>query len=265
MFINPNVYADLNHLYMLNFSVPQQLLRPRVPQCLQLVTKNGRAFPSVVLPCIENLRSVHCPWPRFSYEFMGVRILVHYKSKTNDWMKGIYFDRLFMDPNHVRLLANMMTDFHFEPALVQKSQGSDEWSRISVYSSSRSPLLSVECLPSGEGTLLELPDNSEFESAAEAKRMFNDIAFGFLPGKISRGSLNILQIADPHPDYEKWPLVDMQVRSLNVSIPGLPIDRCTLEPSYYVGALPRWWRGQESRGFTNCRHLKRRRFSRPKR
>ena len=242
MFINPNVYADLNHLYMLNFSVSQQVLRPRVPKCLQLVTKNGRAFPSIVLPRIENLRSVHFSWPRFNYEFMGVRILVQYKSKTNDWMKGIYFDRLFMDPNRVRLLANVMTDFHFERATVLKSQGADKWKRISVRREPGATLLSAECMPAGEGASLPLPDDSAFESAAEAKRMFNDIAFGFLPGKISRGRLNILQIADPHPDYEKWPLVEMCVRSLSASIPGLPIDQCILEPSYYVGALPRWWR-----------------------
>ena len=71
--------------------------------------------------------------------------------------------------------------------------------------------------------------------------MYNDISFGFLPG--SRQSMHVLQIAEPHPNYVAWPLrhLELSESSLNVSpfLAGLDL---VLEPCYFVGRLPRYWR-----------------------
>src|SRR4051812_19595680 len=123
--INPDVYADLDHLFMLNFSVPAKFLEPLVPQPLTVLSKEGKGFPSIVMPKINNLHSVHAFWPQFNYEFMGLRILVEYPSSKMGPTKGIYFARLLMDPNRVRLLANALTDFKFEIGHISKVKSTE--------------------------------------------------------------------------------------------------------------------------------------------
>ena len=61
-----DVLADLDHLFMLNFSVSAAALEPLVPPPLRVLTLRERAFPSIVLPRIRNLRPMHFGVPRGS-------------------------------------------------------------------------------------------------------------------------------------------------------------------------------------------------------
>jgi hypothetical protein len=71
--------------------------------------------------------------------------------------------------------------------------------------------------------------------------MYNDISFGFLPG--SRESMHILQIAEPHPNYVAWPLRHLELSESSLSVsPVLAELDLVLEPCYFVGRLPRYWR-----------------------
>lgn len=235
-----DVLADLDHLLMINFSVPAEQLAPLVPAPMRPLVRNGRSFPSIVLPRIQNLRPLKLGFPRVDYELFGLRLLVEYKSQQLGPTKGIYFRRLIMDPNRHRLVANVLTPFNFERGHIDKKQQANGSIDVNATFASGEIAIQIKAQPSDEYPNA-LPSGSSFATAEEALAMYNDIAFGFLPG--SRERVHILQIADPHPNYVAWPL-----RHLKVCEDSLKVHSCLaemdliVEPCYFVGQLPRYWR-----------------------
>lgn len=235
-----DVLADLDHLIMINFSVPAAQLEPLVPAPMRLLALDGRSFPSIVLPRIENLRPIKLGFPRVDYELFGLRLLVEYESLRFGRTKGIYFQRLIMDPNALRVAANILTPFTFERGNIEKTCQADGSIEVSAVFASGETAIRATARPT-DGFPSQLPEGSCFSTAEEALAMYNDIAFGFLPE--SDGSIHILQIAEPHPDYVAWPLRHLELPesslSVNPSLAGLDL---VLEPCYFVGRLPRYWR-----------------------
>lgn len=238
-----DVLADLDHLFMLNFSVSAAALEPLVPPPLHVLALRDRAFPSVVLPRIRNLRPMHFGVPRVGYDLMGWRILVRHDSKKFGRIKGIYFRRLVMDPAWVRLCANLVTSFQFEPGRIQKDQEEKGQYRLRVCGPGGTDLLTADVVIS-ENKPERLTPRSGFRDAAEALAMYNDISYGFLPDGVG-GGVRVLQIAEPHPNYQAWPLQHLEVQRIAVSFLH-DDDRLkptlNLEPCYHVGSLPRCWR-----------------------
>lgn len=238
-----DVYADLEHLFMLNFSVRAAALESSVPAPLRLHTVHGRAFPSIVLPRIRRLRSTAVSWPRVDYELYGLRILVEYDSERLGPTKGIWFARLIMDPALARVFGNLLTDFDFRPGTVEKRERTPGWWEIDVRDGDGTEAVNARVRPAGAFPEA-LPEGSAFGSMAEALAKYNDIAYGFLP--TGDGRVHVLQIADPHPDYEKWPLTYLEVDRVRVaSLHGSDAGAgagLVREPCFHVGFLPRWWR-----------------------
>jgi hypothetical protein len=234
-----DVFADLDHLYMLNFSAPASVLNALVPPPLRLLTRDGLGFPSLVLPRIENLRPTSLGVPRVCYELFGFRILVEYDSTQLGRTKGIYFRRLIMDPNMVRVAANTLTAFRFERGAITKTQRSDGSTAIDARYGNGEIAVQADVVASDRYPDT-LPAASCFSTPEQALQMYNDIAYGFLP---SRTGVHILQIAEPHPNYVAWPLRHLTVNQETLCVPQeLADDSVRREPSYYVGRIPRYWR-----------------------
>lgn len=238
-----DVYADLEHLFMLNFSAPAAALTHLVPAPLRLFTLRDRGFPSIVLPRIRHMRSTRVGWPRVHYELYGLRILVEYDSAARGRTKGIYFADLIMDPSIVRFAANLITPFDFRAGRVEKRDGGADGWDLSVRDRSGRPVVRARAYVRSRFPDA-LPDDSSFRSVEEALATYNDIAYGFLP--MPDGRVHVLQIADPHPNYVAWPLTHLEVREPWVA--GLHGDArianagLRREPCYFVGFLPRYWR-----------------------
>ncbi len=241
-----DVYADLAHLFMLNFSVPADALADLVPAPLRLHILRGRGFPSIVLPKIERLRPVLTRFPRVDYELYGLRILVEYDSEQLGPIKGIYFAELIMDPDPVRMAANFFTDFQFSEGTVRKRNVGSDTVEVEVRNADRERWVSGSLTRTGEFPR-SLTENSSFESPEEALATYNDIAYGFLP---ARDRIHVLQIADPHPNYVAWPLEDLMAREVWIDAlhgdPQILESGVTAEPAYYVGPIPRYWRWLET-------------------
>jgi len=234
-----DVFADLDHLYMLNFSAPASILDALVPAPLRLLTRDGVGFPSLVLPRIENLRPTSLNLPKVNYELFGFRILVEYESNQLGHTKGIYFHRLIMDPNPVRIAANVFTAFRFERGIVEKTDRPDSSVAIDARFGTGEIAVRAEVVASDRYPDT-LPTGSCFSTPDDALQMYNDIAYGFLP---SRTGVHILQIAEPHPNYVAWPLRQLTVRPNTTVVPHELSDASVRqEPSYYVGRIPRYWR-----------------------
>jgi hypothetical protein len=235
-----DVLADLDHLLMINFSVPVEQLASLVPAPMRPLVRNGRSFPSIVLPRIENLRPIKLGFPKVDYELFGLRLLVEYESQQLGRTKGIYFRRLIMDPNAHRLVANVLTPFNFERGHINKNHRADGSIDVNATFASGETAIQIKAQPSDEFPNI-LPSGSSFSTADEALAMYNDIAFGFLPG--SRERVHILQIADPHPNYVAWPLRHLKVCEESLKVhPCLADMDLVVEPCYFVGQLPRYWR-----------------------
>lgn len=257
-----DVYADLDHLYMINFSVDATRLARLVPPPLRLLRKRGRGFPSIVLPCIKRLRPTLTRFPAVNYELCGLRILVEYDSALTGVTKGVYFARLIIDPGWLRRIANVVTAFDFEPGQIEKrmsgadllathgnsaTTGNGHGCEVTVRQHGGDFLrASVRVDPDAPP---RLTPGSVFIDLDEAAATYSDLSYGFIPVADGR-EVRILQIGDPHPDYVAWPLVPLNVDDAWVHalhedgrFAGTAI---TLEPSYYVGSLPRYWRWQAS-------------------
>ena len=208
-----------------------------------------RSRKSVVLgkeciPSIKRLRPTFTRFPQVNYELFGLRILVEYDSQQLGPTKGIYFAKLIMDPNWVRIAANAVTPFWFEPGRIRKAHGEGGGASIEVRGSRGERLLSAS-VRAGQDFPKTVTQGSRFSSADEALKMYNDIAYGFLPLE-SGNRVEVLQIADPHPNYVAWPLTHLEVSRAEVSLlhsnEAFDGAEVVLEPSYYVGFLPRYWR-----------------------
>lgn len=238
-----DVYADLEHLLMLNYSVAAECLAPLVPPPLRLYELRGRGFPSIVLPRIRRLRPVALGWPRVDYELFGLRVLVEYDSTTLGPTKGIWFARLIMDPSAARIAGNLLTAFDFGAGRIEKRTAVDGSWAAAVRDGGGATVVRTRARPRAERPAT-LPEGSAFRSMDEALATYNDIAFGFLP--MPDGRVHVLQIADLHPDYVAWPLSGLDVEQAWVEaldgdeeIAGAGLLR---EPCFFVGPLPRWWR-----------------------
>ena len=241
--MNFDVYADLDHLFMLNFSMDAGELSKLLPEPLRVLEKDGAGFPSIVMPSIKRLRPTFTRFPQVDYELFGLRILVEYDSAQLGTTKGIYFAKLIMDPNWVRHIANKVTPFVFDKGTITKWRDGD---KAAIQVSDRQGDLVVNAsVKSTEDFPSKLTDGSVFSSADEALAMYNDIAYGFLPLE-GAGRVELLQIAEPHPNYVAWPLTHLEVEDIRVSLLHdnelFGDAEITLEPSYYVGFLPRYWR-----------------------
>lgn len=172
---------------------------------------------------------------------MGLRILVEGQI-NNKWTKGIYFHKLIMDPNTVRYFANLFTSFVFEKGTIQKN--GTESKEIVVKNNLGDTLIQTRTRV-GDDFPQTLTKNSVFQSPEEAMEMYNDITYGFIPEKNNVNN-KILQIADPHPNYIAWPFKHLEVERIKIPLFNKLFDLnesdLNLEPCYYVGTIPRYWR-----------------------
>jgi uncharacterized protein YqjF (DUF2071 family) len=175
-----DVYANLDHLFMLNFSVKAACLQKLLPSSLKVLDYRGRGFPSIVLPCIKNLRPVGLNFPYVNYELYGLRILVEYKSRQLGRVKGIYFKELIIAPNWVRQIANVVSPFYFKRGTILKRSTVDNVVDISVTNSESEILLSAK-VSTDRTSPKRITASSVFSSPEEAMKMYNDIMYGFLP------------------------------------------------------------------------------------
>ena len=71
-FMKLDVLADLDHLFIINFLVEATRLQRLLPGHLRLLTREGRAIPSIVLPPIRNLRQRSVGFPKVDYDLFGL-------------------------------------------------------------------------------------------------------------------------------------------------------------------------------------------------
>jgi uncharacterized protein YqjF (DUF2071 family) len=93
--------AEWVNLILANFAAPPELLRPRLPPGLELDTRGGRAFCSLVAFDFRNTRVLGVPWPGYrDFPEWNLRFYVRRGPQ-----RGVVFVREFVPPRLVAWLA----------------------------------------------------------------------------------------------------------------------------------------------------------------
>jgi uncharacterized protein len=108
--------AVWSHLCLLTYAVPPSLLMKRLPTGLELDTRDGQAFVSVVAFQFLNTRVLGVPWPGYrNFAEMNLRFYVRHGNE-----RGVVFVREFVPQ---RLVAWLARTIYNEPYLATPLTG----------------------------------------------------------------------------------------------------------------------------------------------
>jgi uncharacterized protein len=100
----PFLTAHWSNLCILTYSVPPELLQNRLPPGLELDTRDGQAFVSVVAFDFLHTRVLGVPWPGYrNFAEMNLRFYVRHGTE-----RGVVFVREFVPPRLVAWLARAL-------------------------------------------------------------------------------------------------------------------------------------------------------------
>jgi uncharacterized protein YqjF (DUF2071 family) len=123
----PFLTARWTNLFLANFAVPPDLLRPRLPAGLDLDTRDGQAFASLVCFDFLDTRVLGLPWPGFrNFPEVNLRFYVRNGSE-----RGVVFVREFVPQRFVAWVARTLYNEPYRAA-VMSSTVKDELEQISV-------------------------------------------------------------------------------------------------------------------------------------
>jgi uncharacterized protein YqjF (DUF2071 family) len=97
----PFLTAEWRNLFLATYAVPPSLLTPRLPPGLELDTRNGNAFVSLVAFEFLNTRVLGVPWPGYrNFAELNLRFYVRHGGD-----RGVVFVREFVPQRMVAWLA----------------------------------------------------------------------------------------------------------------------------------------------------------------
>jgi uncharacterized protein YqjF (DUF2071 family) len=164
----------LEECLLMSYRTPARTVRHLLPRGLELLTRDGFAFWSVVACRVEAMRPAGVPRPLGAgYRHVAYRLHVRARSAAGEALDGLYFVRSDADSSRVRRLGNLLTDFRFHRSDVELShakQGADDVITLAVQGrddGSADALVRVTTQAPGAPPAAPAPD-SLFTSAAEA-------------------------------------------------------------------------------------------------
>jgi uncharacterized protein YqjF (DUF2071 family) len=104
----PFLTAEWRNLFLATYAIPPALIQPRLPSGLELDTRNGDAFVSLVAFQFLNTRVLGVPWPGYrNFTELNLRFYVRHGGE-----RGVVFVREFVPQ---RLVAWMAWAIYNEP------------------------------------------------------------------------------------------------------------------------------------------------------
>jgi hypothetical protein len=159
---------------VLTFAIPQQHLRPLVPDSLELdVFEDKWAFIAVAMVQTTDLRPAGLP--RFlgnSFFLIGYRIFVRFTTKAGKRLRGLYILKSETDQKKMELLGNLFTHYHYTTTDITRTQHGNKTLIASQQSGFHVELVATP-LP------VPLPANSPFATWQQARRFAGPLPFTF--------------------------------------------------------------------------------------
>jgi hypothetical protein len=186
----PFLTAEWRNLFLATYAVPPSLLTPRLPPGLELDTKNGNAFVSLVAFEFLNTRVLGVPWP--GYRNFAELNLRFYVRRGAD--RGVVFVREFVPQRLVAWLARTIYNEPYRAAPLTSHRHDDADSRNMEYRlrwAGREHVLRV----SGRKPAFVPDENSD-------EHFFKEHHWGY--GLTRRGQAIRYEVA--HPVWEVFPV-----------------------------------------------------------
>ena len=125
----PFLTGEWRNLFLATYTVPPSLLKPYLPSGLDLDTRDGDAFVSLVAFQFVNTRVVGVPWPTYrNFPELNLRFYVRHGDD-----RGIVFVREIVAQRLVAWIARTIYNEKFRVAPLTSHCGEDEQSRTMEY------------------------------------------------------------------------------------------------------------------------------------
>lgn len=197
------VVAHFEKVVAISFAFREEVLRPMVPEGLELDTFQGYGFVTVALVWTRRLRPQG--FPRVSgrdFFLAGTRIFTRLEDERGRRLRGLNIIRSETDRRSMVFAGNLMTKYHYRLVKVDVTEA-DGMTRV------------VTSLPSGEASLdvcfkegvesLGLPVGSPFPDWRAARRFAGPMPFTFSP----EGEGKFLVVEGRRGSWKPCPVVVM--------------------------------------------------------
>ncbi|HEY7328095.1 MAG TPA: DUF2071 domain-containing protein [Gemmataceae bacterium] len=186
----PFLTAEWRNLFLATYAVPPSLLRARLPVGLELDTRDGEAFVSLVAFQFIHTRVLGVPWPGYrNFPELNLRYYVRHGDD-----RGVVFVREIVSPRLVAWMARITYNESYRIAPLTSHCQEDEEERSLEYRlmwADREQLLRV----SGR-------KSSYLPGPASDEHFFKELRWGF--GRTRRGQTLRYEVA--HPPWQVFPV-----------------------------------------------------------
>ena len=196
----------LSECLLLSYRTPARSVRHLVPKNLELVTRDGWAFWSVVACRVEAVRPAGVPQGLgVDYHHVGYRLHVKGRTAAGETLRGLYFVRSDADNNLVAPLGNLLSNFRFHPAGVELSRAGREGGDVLTLAvtgpaddAANDAMARVVTGAGGNGAAAA--PGSPFGSAAEAEQFLKEPVLALAPDLDGR----YFELAEAVRDEARW-------------------------------------------------------------
>lgn len=121
---NPlTMVGTIERCWLFTYQTPAEEARALVPRELELVTRDGCAFWNIVVCQLRAMRPKGLPaFLGVSYWHVAYRFYVRFHPESGPPFEGLYFIRSDCDSRLMAWMGNLLTDYHFHPAVIAVSE-----------------------------------------------------------------------------------------------------------------------------------------------
>lgn len=233
------VVARFDRVVAVSFAFPEEVLRPLMPEGLEIDAHEGLGFVTVAMVWTRNLRPAGFPAMLGRDFFLsGYRVFARLRDESGRTLRGLCILRSETDRRRMVWLGNLMTRYRYRRVLVRIRESKREVRvETTVPNGSKTLDLTFE-IPEGTAAL---PDGSPFRDWKAARRFAGPMPFTFSPN----GDGTFVVVEGSRQNWVPRPLV---VKSWAVGLFGevpLPGTPPILANAFLVeGVSYRWERGR---------------------
>ena len=173
------VNAQFERVVAVSFAFPEAILRPLVPEALEIDTREGFGFVTVAMVWTRNLRPAG--FPTFlgqDFFLAGYRVFTRLRDDSGRRLRGLKILRSETDKRRMVWMGNLLTGYRYRHVNV-RIQESDDETRVETSLSDASPTLDVTFESSSEPAAL--PEGSPFGDWHTARLFAGPMPFTFSP------------------------------------------------------------------------------------
>jgi uncharacterized protein YqjF (DUF2071 family) len=203
------VDAHLERVVAVSFAFPEAILRPLVPEALEIDTYTGLGFVTAAMVWTRNLRPTG--FPTFlgqDFFLAGYRVFTRLRDSSGRRLRGLYILRSETDKRRMVWAGNLLTRYQYRRIHVQIEKSGKE-TRVKTSLTNAGPTLDIAFESSSETAAL--PEGSPFGDWQTARRFAGPMPFTF--GAEGDGSFLVIE-----GSRQDWVPRPVRVKNWQVSL-----------------------------------------------